>query len=285
MSTQPTLAPHDDPGQQAADAHYYREVLHGLIDIGAGLANLLHQQAAAQAQPPQQAPAPHPAPPPAPAPTTLTTLTTITAAFDGASRSVRRCIALARSLTQPAPPPNHSAQHRAAARNRILREVEDTIQRTNNPGSDHAESLQAELHDRLDAPDLDDDLTTRPITEIITEICRDLGLASLPGAHPWKRRTPADIHQLQARAAAPSRPHQPGAGPQPASQAVTQPAPPAPSPPNAVPIRLAAIPRTTAPTPAGPTPACDEAPDDAADLIATILHHPAHARWRPPPGA
>ncbi len=280
MSSQPTLATHDDPGQQAADAQYYREVLHGLIDIGAGLANFLHQQAAAQAQSPHQAPATHPAPPPAPAPTTLTT---ITAAFDDTSRSVRRCIALARSLTQPAPLPNHSAQHRAAARQRILREVEDTIQRTNNPGSDHAESLQAELHDRLDAPDLDDDLTTRPITEIITEIRRDLGIASLPGVHPWKRRTPADIHQLQARAAAPSRPHQPGAVPQPASQAVTQPAPPAPSPPNAVPIRPAAIPRTTAP--AGPAPACNEAPDDAADLIATILHHPAYARWRPPPGA
>jgi len=278
MSTQPTpAAPQDAHGHQAADTHYYREVLHGLITIGASLANFLHQQAAAQAQPPQQAPAPQPEPPPAPAPNPL--INTVVA-FDRTSRAVRRCIALARTLTDPAAPAHPPPQHRAAARQRILREVEDTIQRTSNPGSDQAESLQAELHDRLDAPDLDDDLTTRPITEIITEIRRDLGLASLPGDHPWKRRTPADIHQLQARAAAPSRPHQPG--PPPASQAVTHATPPDPAP-NPVPIRPAAISRT--PGPAAPKSTANEAPDDTPDRIATILRHPAQARWRPPPAS
>ncbi len=222
MSTQPTQAIHpDDPGQRAADAQYYRQVLHGFIDIGADLARLLHQQATAPAQAPLHGTEPQPTPPPA-----QDALITITAAFDRTARAVRRCIALAQNLNEPVQPANDPARHRAAARRRIIREVEDAIARTAHEG-DHAERLNAELRDRLDAPDLDDDLTTRPATEIITEIRRDLGLASLPGDHPWKRRTPADITQLCARAAAPTR--HPGAGPQDPSHSAAQ------HPPNSQP--------------------------------------------------
>ncbi len=270
MSAQPTQAIHQtDPGQQAPDAQYYRQVLHGLIDIGADLARLLHQQATPPAQAPHQGTEPQPTPPPA-----QDALLTITAAFDRTARAVRRCIALAQHLNDPVQPANDPARHRAAARKRIIREVEDAIERT-APEGDRAERLNAELHDRLDAPDLDDDLTTRPITEIITEIRRDLGLASLPGDHPCKRRTPADIQQLQARAAAPSRPRQPCVSPQDPSHGAAQ-HPPDPQPAN----------RTTIPqAQPGPIQAGNDPPDDPAEAIATILRHSTrtHGRWRPPP--
>ncbi len=285
------------PGQPAADVHYYRHVLHDLIDMGAGFARLLHQQAIAQAQAAPQDPGTQPAPAP-------DTLTGIAAAFDRTARAVRRSIALARSLADPIPPASDPAQHRAAARRRILREVEDVIQRT-APGFDHAasghaapcgpradaanaddgsaEALTAELHDRLDAPDLDDDISHRPVADIITEICRDLGLAALPGTHPWHRRTPKDLEQLYARAAAPSRARKPGAGslvPAAPQHAATNPVPPGP----------AAIPRAAGPTCPGSAPPDDPADtsDDPADTPAanaTIPRHPKHLRgqWRPPP--
>ncbi len=292
MSAQPVPAtlhtepgPHA-PGQSAADAHYYRHILHDLIDMGTSLARFLHQQATTQAAQrttttaAQQDPGPQPASSPAPD-------IALAAAFDRTARAVRRSIALARSLAAPIPPARDPARHRAAARKRILREVEDTIQRTapasGQAASDaadlddaSAEALTAELHDRLDAPDLDDDISSRPVADIITEICRDLGLAALSGAHPWKRRTPTDLEQLCARAATPSRASPPGAGP-------PVPATPQRAPASPVPPGPTATPHATGPTHAGSGP-----PDDPAEPpagIATIPRHPVHlpGQWRPPP--
>ncbi len=284
MSTQPSPANlHTEPSHHAADTQYYRHVLHELIDMGAGLARLLHQQATAPAQATPQDPAPQPAPTPAP-----DALVSIAAAFDRIARAVRRSIALARSLADPVPPARDPAQHRAAARKRILREVEDAIQRTASSADDaasdgadaddaSAEAMTAELHDRLDAPDLDEDISHRPVADIITEICRDPGLAALPGTHPWKRRTPADLEQLCARAAAPSRAHPPGAEP-PSVPAIPERAPTTP-----VASRAVAAPRAAGPTYAGSAPLHD--PAEASARIAMILRHPMHPRgpWRPPP--
>ena len=119
---------------------------------------------------------------------------------------------LARAVhRQATPEPNAqpnaepSTARRLAARKRIIREVEDTIQRrTEGPEAQaQAESLNAELAERLDAPDLDDDLDQLPIADIIASICRDLGIAHHLGTHPWKRRTPRDVRDLCARAAHP----------------------------------------------------------------------------------
>ena len=204
MSSHPThTTPQDDPTKPPADPHGDRAVLHDLIGMGAGLARLLHAQANHQAEAARAAvpPPPTPAMPYEPPATTLVTLTN---AFDRISRAVRRCIALAERLAHPPAPARDPAHHRAAARKHILRAVEDTIHRAANEG-DRAECLRAELRDRLDDPDLDWDLATRPIPDIIAEITRDLGLATPPGgARPWPRRTPADIQDLHARAAAPS---------------------------------------------------------------------------------
>jgi hypothetical protein len=286
MSAQPAQAAlHDDPGQQAEDARIYRTALQDLISMGTDLARLLHEQATAQAAQKATAPQPAPAPVPgAPIPNAPVpdTLVSIAAAFDRAACAVRRGIFLARSLAHPVQPAPDPAEHRTAARKRILREVEDVIQR---PGSDgrggpapHAglqDSLRAELRDRMDASDLDDDITGRPVADIITEICRDLGLDALPGTHPWTRRTPDDIRQLCARAAAPSAARQPGAGPQGPRQDAAQ------RPPGPQPDKPATAPRAQP----DPTYAGNGPPDDPAALIATILRHAtrAHGQWHPPP--
>ena len=279
----------DDPGPQhagpnGADTQAHQQVLNDLITMGADLAHFLHGQATAHAA--QQAAAQ-----PAPASDALISLTL---AFERIARSVRRSILLARSLARPVPPApdpaQAAAQARAAARRQVIRAVEDAIQRTSRTrdgasggqdgrgdGQDSAETLHAELRERLDAPDLDDDICLRPAADIINEIRRDLGLAALPGTHPWKRRTPDDIRQLCAEAAAPSRAPQHSAGPQGPDRRA------APLIPGPQPNRPAAIPRTQP----GPIHPGSDPPEDPAETIAMILRHPApvHGQWQPPPPA
>jgi hypothetical protein len=310
--------PQDDPGPHAADTRGHGAALDNLISMGTGIARLLHDQAHAQAaqqaaaQPqseqqstPQAAAAQNAlAPGPAKAPAPAASLQDLAAAFDSISRTVRRCIMLAQSLDAPrkparTPAPNHTpAPDRTAARKRILRAVEDTLGRQDYDDSyrvcDPTEALHAELLDRMDAPDLDRDIESRPIDDIIKDILRDLGLAALPGTRPWKRRTPADIALLNARAAAPSRPagstpHEPGPqppspgaarhspDPQPAQREPGEPADPAanpreqPGPTNAGSVRRG---------PAHPRPGL---PEDPAEAVAFVLRHAADGRWRPPP--
>ena len=66
-----------------------------------------------------------------------------------------------------------------------------------------AERLRAELVERLDSPELEEEIGQRPIEDIVTEIRRDLGLEAMMGCNPWKRRAPAEIAALHARAAQP----------------------------------------------------------------------------------
>ena len=86
----------------------------------------------------------------------------------------------------------------------MIRGVEDVIEvKASDPGE--AESLRVELLDRMDAPDLEYDIETRPPDEMVTEICRDLGLGDCPaGVVKWRRRTPEMIAVLSAAAAEPS---------------------------------------------------------------------------------
>jgi len=277
--------------------------------MGTGIARLLHDQAHAQAaqqaaalapqatdgQPAPQATAAQPAPAPAPA----ASLQDLAAAFDSISRTVRRCIMLAQSLDTPkqparTPAPSHTAApDRTAARKRILRAVEDTLGRQDYDDSyrncDPTEALHAELLDRMDAPDLDRDIESRPIDDIIKDILRDLGLAALPGTRPWKRRTPADIAELNARAAAPSRPagtpREPGPGPQPPSPGAARHSPD-PQPDQREPGKQADPAATSCAQPGpvhlGPIHPGKTLSDDPAEAVAFILRHAAADRWRPP---
>jgi hypothetical protein len=120
--------------------------------------------------------------------------------YDRITRNARRCILLIRKLAEPI-----TATSRVAARKQIIRTVEDAIQRDEDAD---AETLHAEMLDRLDTLDLEDEIGDRPVEAIITDILRDLGLAHIPGTHPWKRRTPRDLAKLSAHAQQPAKPRQ-----------------------------------------------------------------------------
>ncbi len=317
MSAPATQAtPQDDAGPHAADTRGHGAALDGLINIGAEFARLLLDQATAQAAqqaaalalqatdgpPAPQATAAQPASAPAKTPAPAASLQDLAAAFDSTARTVRRCIMLAQSLDTPkqparTPAPNQTAApDRTAARKRILRAVEDTLGRQDYDDSyrvcDPTEALHAELLDRVDAPDLDRDIESRPIDDIIKDILRDLGLAALPGTRPWKRRTPADIAELNARAATPSRPagstpHEPGPGPQPPSPGAAQLSPdpqPAQREPGEPADPAAAASVQPGPVHSGPTHPRPGLPKDPAEAVAFVLHHAADPRWRPPEG-
>ena len=159
---------------QATDATAENQaVLNDVVKLGHRLTRLVVEQAEAGTLPATEA----------------------TKGFERTSRDIRRCAWLVRKLAEPL-----KTTPRVAARKRLIREVEDTIQR-HAEDPDAAEMLHEELMDRLDTLDLEDEIDERPIQDIITDIIRDLGLAHIPGTHPWKRRTPEDLAILYAQAA------------------------------------------------------------------------------------
>ncbi len=185
MSYSPSLANDTAPATPpAGNVAAFQAVLLELVAIGADFARMLQAQACAQ----QDGPG-------------AETVVRAAVAFERVSRSVRRSIGLAQKLGEPVV---DAASARALARRRIAREVEDAIQR--QASGDAAERLAAELGERLDSPDLEDEIAVRPVADIIADICRDLGIAALPGTAPWKRRTPAEVAALCAHAAAGARP-------------------------------------------------------------------------------
>jgi hypothetical protein len=167
------------------DSHC-RAFLNELLEMGMDIARQVHLQATlSKADAAVLVPAPVP---------------DVTVAFDRAARAVRRTIHMIRQfdVAVPVRETANTAQHRAAARRRIIRGVEEAIQRQ---ASEHeADSLRAELLERMDGPDLEDDVGLRSDTDIMVGICRDLGVADQSG---WIRRTPADIAILCAHAAKP----------------------------------------------------------------------------------
>ena len=159
-----------------ATAHC-QDVLLDLVDLGHKLARLVVAEAESAKLPVAKA----------------------TPLFDKIARNIRRCAWLAHHLVDPV-----KTIDRVVARKQIIRRVEDAIQReADSPESD---ALREELRDRLDTPDLEDDIATRPLDEIITDIVRDLGLTAVAGCHLWQRRTPRDVANLCAQAAAPIPP-------------------------------------------------------------------------------
>jgi hypothetical protein len=222
---------------------YFGRVLRHLVEVGDQLVAMIHQEAtqiaavpAAAATstpdpqtascavpPPVMSPVPPPVPPAGPQSDLL-------GAYERVTRSVRRSIMLYQKLFRPTIKP--SARQRIAARRKIIRDVEDAI---HCKAPDHEqEILHAELLERLDRPELDNDIADRATADIVTDLCRDLGLAGLHGSHPWKRRIPHDIAILNARAA-----QLPGAGPSEKLRALLASAPPRPPPPP--PARTATI--------------------------------------------
>ncbi len=177
--SQPASPPesHEDPHAFESDDAYYRAILHDLIDHGAELARQLRERAAKQPE------------------------FDLSIPFDRIARTIRRTIALARHIaTNPSKSRAHAVD-RTQAREKIIRGVEDAIEAKRGPKTDN-DILYNELHERLLDDGLERDLRTRPIDDIIEEIARDLGVAYQSRAYIWKRRTPADLATLRARAAA-----------------------------------------------------------------------------------
>ncbi len=168
--------PQSQPASPEDDDAYYRAVLHDLIEIGATLARQLQEHTAKDPE------------------------ADLTIPCDRIARTIRRTIALARHIATFPPKTRTTPAERTQAREKIIRGVEDAIEAKRGPAT-HTAILYNELHERLDDAGFERDLRTRPIDDIIEELARDLGVAYQSRAYIWKRRTPADIAALRARAA------------------------------------------------------------------------------------
>jgi hypothetical protein len=186
--------PQHSTNQVADIANHYRRVLCEMVDLGADLLRMVHKEAQQADEARLAAAKPSYDPSTFPAAKSASDLA---AAYDLIFRAIRRAMLLDAKLAEQPKAPS-AAQQRVAARKRIIRAVEDAIVRNAQP--DQVETLRAELIERLDTPDLDDEIANRTIAEIVTDMCRDFGIAALPGTHPWQRRTPHDIAILTARA-------------------------------------------------------------------------------------
>jgi hypothetical protein len=259
--TAPTNDPADRALQRDEDAQYHRQMLHELAEMGMGIARALYRHAAAEPAAPEDQPAASAA---APSPAIAAS-----AAFDRIARTVRRTIALARKLSDPAQPGParqvavDAQARRVAARERIIRDSDIE--------AGDAEALHADLCERpeeppeelddgpdLDPPDLDPDhgFDEQQFAGLLAAIARDrdrgASLANLTDAQLRDLYAPGNARGPRARAA-----HLPGASAgegntgQPKVQPkVTQ---PAPVPLNAQPTPGDPHPITAAGT--GPPPA------------------------------
>ena len=164
--------------------NHYRALLDTCIEADANIIRILNQEAEAEAHTRTAEPA-----------ASLTPRPDIATAYTRVHRAVRLGILLAQSLDHPPKPPQ------TATRARVIRAVEDCIQREIDPPE--ATRLHAELRERLDTESFDIDVRTRPVEDVIQDIIRDLGFDRICGTHPYKRRTPADLALLEITAAVP----------------------------------------------------------------------------------
>ncbi len=194
----PTPTPLPPPPQAPEDDDaYYRAVLQDLITRGADLARQLHENAAKHPE------ADH------------------TISFDRIARTIRRTIALARHIQTTPPKARMAAPERAKAREKIIRTIEDAIEvkGRHTKGFDNRIYFE-ELNERLLDDQLEIDLQTRSIDDIIEEIARDLNVNAQERSWRHKRRTPATLAELRTRARAPAAgptppPHPPTRWPEP----------------------------------------------------------------------
>jgi hypothetical protein len=193
MYTAPTpTAPETLAALHAQDALQFRNNLLELVDLGMELARITVQQAKARVEAANAEPDAAPS-------------AELNASYANVTRSIRRSMLLAQKFTEPAKAPaaEDAAQKRIAVRKQIIRRVEDCIHREAKAAE--AGDLHAELIERIEAPEFDDEIAQRPVEEIITEIRADLGLGAAEGRNQRKRRTPQDIAILYERAAIPCR--------------------------------------------------------------------------------
>ena len=184
MTSAAPLSPAALLDQQAGDAQRYRSLLHELMDVGMVLVRAVREQATAETGGEEPG---------------AESVREAAVTFDLLSRAVRRTVALALRVTAPMPAPADPARESAPAR----RAERDADVSQWSDGDLDAAVARAELCERPDGPELDDETGGRPVAEVVADICRDLGLSTMPGNHPWQRRLPADVAALCERAARP----------------------------------------------------------------------------------
>ena len=99
---------------------------------------------------------------------------TVARMFGRVSRSVRMTVLLAERLDRGWARRSIADDRDAMARRQIARGVADAIAR--EADGERAERLSESLADRMETLDVEAALGNRPVEEIITEICRDIGL-------------------------------------------------------------------------------------------------------------
>ena len=167
------------PSPQPDHTAHYRAALGELIDLGTAMAGLVHRRTAELTEDCLLGPR---------------EMEAASLAFECIARSVRRTVALARTLD--APVVVRPKREQAVARARVIRGVGDAIIagcETGDFDAEAAERLHEDLRERLDRPEFDDDLGSKTIDEIIEEIRRDLGIVA---EGRWARRTPAEISRI-----------------------------------------------------------------------------------------
>jgi hypothetical protein len=202
MSYRVTQAELDQAAAAQVDATLFHwDILQELLVAGSGITKLLQQDISNRATTMIRAAGPDVLP--------HKTLLDLTIPYERLSRAIRRNIMLAEDIAKPIKETAaaRTEQRQNAARKQIIRAVEDTI--ALKAPDDAATALKREFRERLDGPDIDDDIEDRPVPAIIADIIKDLGLACPPGNHPALRRTRQDIAELCARAAKqrPAIPH------------------------------------------------------------------------------
>ena len=103
----------------------------------------------------------------------------VTRAFARIARCIRLTVAQAERLDRGWARPTRSDDRRAMARRQVARAVADVIAR--EAEGERAERLTESLTERLESPDWEDEFEDLPVEEVITRICRDLGLDPVRG--------------------------------------------------------------------------------------------------------
>lgn len=101
--------------------------------------------------------------------------------------------------------PENSIAERTAARKERVEQIVEDLARREQGDDEAAEHIRREAAERLERDDLYGEVLTRPISELVFEICRDLNLApDWPrlARQPWARREMAD-----GKAGAPLKAH------------------------------------------------------------------------------
>ncbi len=123
-------------------------------------------------------------------------------AFERVSRAVRRTVLLVQRLGEPVAVrgARSAEEQRATDRRRMLRGVEDAIHE--RAEGYEVERLRAEMLERLDGPDIEDELLDRSVEEVVRIVCRDLGITAMRGQGGHKPRTPVEVAAMCERARA-----------------------------------------------------------------------------------